>query len=66
MTNPLTELALEELEADAQGTGREDALALVGRWRAGSATAADVQLLKQYMERIAAEVVKASAAIASN
>lgn len=66
MTNPLTELALEELEAKAEAPGGENALALVNRWRAGAATAEDLQVLKDYMTRIAEEVVKTCASLGSN
>jgi hypothetical protein len=66
MINPLTELALEELEATAQAPGGENALALVNRWRMGAATAEDLQVLKDYMARIAEEVSKASNSVASN
>jgi hypothetical protein len=66
MNNPLIELALEEIETTAQGPEGENALALVHRWRAGAATAEDLQVLKDYMVRIAEEVVKASAAMSSN
>jgi hypothetical protein len=60
MSNPLIELALEEIEANAAGNDGENAVALVSRWRASAATAEDLQVLKDYMVRIAAEVVKAS------
>jgi hypothetical protein len=66
MTNPLTELALEELAADADGPGGENALALVNRWRAGAATPEDMQVLRDYMVRIAAEVVRAASGAPSN
>ena len=60
MINPLTEMALEELESGAEGPDGERALALIGRYRAGAATVEDLQLIREHVARITAEVVKAS------
>jgi hypothetical protein len=53
-------MALEEIEANASGNDGENAVALVSRWRASAATPEDLQVLRDYMARIAAEVVKAA------
>jgi hypothetical protein len=60
MTNPLTELALEELEGQTDGPGRESAVALVARWRAGAPTTDDLRVLRELMVKIAEEVMRAS------
>ena len=61
MLNPLTEMALEDLETRAEGDEGEKALAVVNRYRAGAATPEDLQLIRDHVARITEEVVKAAA-----